>query len=92
MWPTPRADAFDSPDFLFEPSWGGHRALAFVEPADAAGGGEVRLVDPAGHELVGRLPELAGLAVRLGTPRGQVTSEKARSDNSQGGSQPTEAP
>jgi bifunctional non-homologous end joining protein LigD len=65
MWPTPRADAFDSPDFLFEPSWGGHRALAFVEPADSPGGGVVRLVDPAGHELVGRLPELAGLAVRV---------------------------
>ena len=65
MWPTPRADAFDSPDFLFEPTWGGHRALAFVGPSEAPGGGEVRIVDPAGHELVDRLPELAGLAVRV---------------------------
>ncbi len=65
MWPTPRQDPFDSPDFLFEPTWGGHRALAFVGPSDRAGGGEVRLVDPAGHELAGRLPELAGLAVRV---------------------------
>ncbi len=65
MWPTPRAEPFDSPEFLFEPTWGGHRALAFVGPSDQPGGGEARLVDPAGHELVGRLPELAGLAVRV---------------------------
>jgi bifunctional non-homologous end joining protein LigD len=65
MWPTPRADAFDSPDYLFEPTWGGHRALAFVGPSSAAGGGDVRITDPAGHELVARLPELAGLAVRV---------------------------
>jgi bifunctional non-homologous end joining protein LigD len=65
MWPTPRADAFDSPDYLFEPTWGGHRALAFVGPSEAPGGGEARIVDPAGHELVARLPELAGLAVRV---------------------------
>ncbi len=65
MWPTPRQDPFDSPDFLFEPTWGGHRTLAFIGPSDRAGGGKVRLVDPAGHELIGRLPELAGLAVRV---------------------------
>lgn len=65
MWPTPRADPFDSPDYLFEPTWGGHRALAFLGPADQPGAGDVRLVDPAGRELVGRLPELAGLAVRV---------------------------
>jgi bifunctional non-homologous end joining protein LigD len=65
MWPTPRPDPFDSPDWLFEPTWGGHRVLVFVGPADAAGGGEVRVVDPAGHELGSRLPELAGLAVRV---------------------------
>lgn len=65
MWPTPHPEAFDSPDFLFEPTWGGHRVLAFVEPADLPGGGEVRLVDGTGRELAGRLPELAGLAVRV---------------------------
>ncbi len=65
MWPTAVADAFDAPDFLFEPTWGGHRVLAFVGPADRAGGGDVRLVDPNGLELVERLPELAGLAVRV---------------------------
>ncbi len=65
MWPTPSPDAFDSPDFLFEPTWGGHRVLAFVGPADQPGDGDVRLVDPNGLELVERLPELAGLAVRV---------------------------
>lgn len=65
MWPTPAVEPFDSPDFLFEPTWGGHRALAFVEPSDRPGGGPVRIVDPTGRDLVDRLPELAGLAVRV---------------------------
>jgi bifunctional non-homologous end joining protein LigD len=65
MWPTPRPDPFDSPDYLFEPTWGGHRVLAFVGPADQPGAGEVRIVDPTGRDLVDRLPELAGLAVRV---------------------------
>ncbi|HYO42931.1 MAG TPA: hypothetical protein VES19_06990 [Candidatus Limnocylindrales bacterium] len=65
MWPTPRADAFDSSDWIFEPTWGGHRALAFVEPGEAAGTGRVRVVDARGAELVEHLPELAGLAVRV---------------------------
>ncbi len=73
MWPTPRAEPFDDPDWLFEPTWGGHRALAFVEPGGApdggpggaAGGGSVRVVDGRGMNLADRLPELAGLAVRV---------------------------
>jgi bifunctional non-homologous end joining protein LigD len=65
MWPVPRPDAFDSPDFLFEPTWGGHRVLVFVGPAEAAGAGDVRIVDPNGVDLAPRLPELAGLAVRV---------------------------
>jgi bifunctional non-homologous end joining protein LigD len=77
MWPTPRAEPFDDPDWLFEPTWGGHRALAFVEPGGAAaeapgggpggaaGGGSVRVVDGRGTNLADRLPELAGLAVRV---------------------------
>ena len=65
MWPTPHPEPFDSPDFLFEPTWGGHRVLTYVEPAEHAGDGEVRLVDGAGRELAARLPELAGLAVRV---------------------------
>jgi bifunctional non-homologous end joining protein LigD len=65
MWPTPLADPFDSSDWFFEPTWGGHRAIAFVEPGGTAGSGAVRVVDPRGTELVDRLPELAGLAVRV---------------------------
>lgn len=65
MWPTALADPFDSPDWLFEPTWGGHRVLAFVEPGATVGGGTVRVVDARGTELGGRLPELAGLAVRV---------------------------
>ncbi len=68
MWPTPRADAFDSPDWLFEPTWGGHRALAFVSPGLTGGGpgsGTVRVVDPRGVDVGLVLPELAGLAVRV---------------------------
>ena len=65
MWPTPRAEPFDSVDHLFEPTWGGHRVLAFVGPSERAGDGEVRIVDPAGRDLADRLPELSGLAVRV---------------------------
>ena len=65
MLPRPLPEPFDSTDHLFEPSWGGLRALAFVGPAEEAGAGDVRLIDGSGAELGGALPELAGLAVRL---------------------------
>jgi len=65
MWPVPRPDAFDSSEFLFEPTWGGHRVLAFVGPAERPGTGDVRIVDPNGVDLAPRLPELSGLAVRV---------------------------
>ncbi len=65
MWPVPRPDAFDSSDYLFEPTWGGHRALTYVGPAELAGTGDVRVIDPTGRDLASRLPELAGLAVRV---------------------------
>jgi bifunctional non-homologous end joining protein LigD len=65
MWPTPESEAFDSPTHLFEPIWGGHRALAYIGPARVAGAGDVRIVDPSGRDLTGMLPELSGLAVRV---------------------------
>ncbi|HEY6569583.1 MAG TPA: hypothetical protein VIZ22_04795 [Candidatus Limnocylindrales bacterium] len=65
MWPTARPDPFDSPDYLFEPTWGGHRVLVFVGPSERPGDGAVRIVDPAGRDLADRLPELTGLAVRV---------------------------
>jgi len=65
MLPRPAAEPFDSAAHVFEPTWGGLRALAFVGPADAPGGGEVRIVDGAGRDVGARLPELGGMAVRL---------------------------
>lgn len=59
------AAPFDSAEHLFEPSWGGLRALAFVGPAATAGSGDVRILDVDGVPVGGQLPELAGLAVRV---------------------------
>jgi bifunctional non-homologous end joining protein LigD len=65
MWPTPESEPFDSPTHLFEPIWGGHRALAYIGPARVAGSGDVRIMDPTGRDLTPMLPELSGLAVRV---------------------------
>lgn len=65
MLARPLAGPFDSPDHLFEPSWGGLRTLAFIGPADTPGAGGVRLVDVDGGDVAPRLLELAGLAVRV---------------------------
>jgi bifunctional non-homologous end joining protein LigD len=65
MLPRPLAEPFDSDDHLFEPWWGGRRALVYVDPAETAGAGAVRIADEEGRDLTRRLPELAGLAVRL---------------------------
>ncbi len=74
MLPRPAPAPFDSPDHLFEPVWGGRRALAFLEPAVAEGVGgfltasgtpSVRLLDPGMRDLAPRLPELADLALRV---------------------------
>ncbi len=65
MLPRPLPAPFDSDQHLFEPWWGGERALVMVGPAGTAGTGEVRILDAAGHDLTRALPELAGLAVRL---------------------------
>jgi bifunctional non-homologous end joining protein LigD len=65
MLPRPLPGPFDSDEHLFEPWWGGERALAMIGPSDHPGAGAVRLVDADGQDLTDRLPELAGLAVRL---------------------------
>ncbi len=67
----PRRTRFDSPPTTCSrPTWGGaHRALGIrSDRPTEPGTGDVRLVDPAGHELGARLPELAGLAVAGGGP------------------------
>ena len=53
MLPRPIAEPFDSDAHLFEPSWGGMRALAFIGPAEVAGSGDVTFVDGAGRESAG---------------------------------------
>jgi bifunctional non-homologous end joining protein LigD len=65
MLPRPAAEPFDSAAHLFEPAWGGLRALAFVGPAETAGTGDVRIVDGNGRDVGSMLPELGGMAVRL---------------------------
>ena len=65
MLPRPLRAAFDSDEHLFEPWWGGERALVMIGPSDLAGAGAVRITDADGRDLTGRLPELAGLAVRV---------------------------
>jgi bifunctional non-homologous end joining protein LigD len=65
MQPRPLPEAFDSDEHLFEPWWGGVRALALIGPADAPGDGAVRIVDAEGLDISAALPELAGMAVRV---------------------------
>ncbi|MEA2619821.1 MAG: bifunctional non-ous end joining protein LigD [Chloroflexota bacterium] len=65
MLPRPLPAPFDSDEHLFEPWWGGERALVGIGPAAEAGAGEVRIHDAAGQEVTAALPELAGLAVRV---------------------------
>ena len=43
MLPRPLPEPFDSDEHLFEPWWGGERALVSIGPADAIGNGEVRI-------------------------------------------------
>lgn len=65
MLARPLPQAFDSTAHLFEPSWGGLRAVVFIGPADLPGSGTVRIADGDGRDLTTVLPELAGLAVRV---------------------------
>src|SRR3954454_13517424 len=60
MVPTSGPEPFDSPDYLFEPSWGGVRALIFVE-RDAESKASVRIVTEDGQLAAEALPELAGI-------------------------------
>jgi ATP-dependent DNA ligase len=64
MLARPLPEPFDSEAHLFEPIWGGARALALVGPADVPGAGAVQLVAEDG--TTGPAPlDLAGLAARV---------------------------
>ena len=65
MLPRPLPAPFDSDEHLFEPWWGGERALVSIGPAVTPGDGEVRIRDASGRDIAALLPELAGLAVRV---------------------------
>jgi bifunctional non-homologous end joining protein LigD len=65
MLARPLPEAFDSAVHLFEPWWGGMRALVSIGPADTPGDGDVRIVDEDGTDRTAALPELAGTAVRV---------------------------
>jgi bifunctional non-homologous end joining protein LigD len=81
MLAQPADGPFDDPDSLFEPWWGGERALAYIgsDPADPGRpGGEVaregrptalglRLISADGVLLTERVPEIADLPERLST-------------------------
>jgi ATP-dependent DNA ligase len=62
MLPRTAPAPFDSAEHLFEPSWGGERVLAFIEPADRAA---LRLLDGHGRDLAALVPELADLPTRI---------------------------
>jgi ATP-dependent DNA ligase len=57
-------EPFDSSAHLFEPIWGGARALALIGPADTPGAGDVRLIAEDGTEGPAPL-DLSGLAARV---------------------------
>jgi ATP-dependent DNA ligase len=64
MLARPLPEPFDSDAHLFEPIWGGARALALIGPAAVAGAGDVALVAEDG--TTGPAPlDLAGLAGRV---------------------------
>src|SRR6478609_8187695 len=65
MLAQPAAEPVDSPEHLFEPSWGGVRVLAFVEAEVGGGAPTVRLLDERGRNVTTPLPELASLPSRV---------------------------
>lgn len=64
MLARPLPEPFDSSAHLFEPIWGGARALALIGPAAEAGMGDVVLVAEDGTSGPAPL-DLAGLAARV---------------------------
>lgn len=64
MLARPLPEAFDSSAHLFEPMWGGARALALIGPAETAGAGDVTLIAEDGTQGPAPL-DLIGLAMRI---------------------------
>lgn len=81
MLPRPSDGPFDSPDHLFEPNWGGERALAFLEPS-APRGRRLRLLGADGGDLAPLLPELHDLSARIGARSAVLDGELVVVDRS----------
>jgi len=64
MLARPLPEPFDSAAHLFEPMWGGARALALIGPAETPGTGDVTLIAEDGTQGPAPL-DLAGLAMRV---------------------------
>jgi bifunctional non-homologous end joining protein LigD len=64
MLARPLPEPFDSTAHLFEPIWGGARALALIGPAEVAGAGDVALIAEDGTQGPAPL-DLAGLGMRV---------------------------
>ncbi len=64
MLARPADGPFDSGAHVFEPTWGGERAIAFLDTR-LKPGDDVRLLDAAGRNLAGLLPELGTLGARI---------------------------
>jgi bifunctional non-homologous end joining protein LigD len=58
MLARPADEPFDSDEHVFEPSWGGCRALAFIDLDAADRRPRLRLLDEAGRDMAPHLPEL----------------------------------
>jgi ATP-dependent DNA ligase len=58
MLAKPAEEPFDSDEHVFEPSWGGRRALAFIEPDRSDRRPRLRLLDETGRDMAAHLPEL----------------------------------
>jgi ATP-dependent DNA ligase len=81
MMPRSAEAPFDSVDHVFEPSWGGRRALAFIEPG-RPGRPSLRLLDETGRDLAPHLPELAYIADLVGEPPAILDGELVVPDRS----------
>lgn len=68
-------EPFDSSDYLFEPSWGGRRALAFIGPSEEQGGGSVAFIGEEGASFRHVPSELVGLGVRFAARSAVVDGE-----------------
>ena len=88
MTAVPAAEPFDSADYLFEPNWGGTRALVFIEVVPGSVGATVRIQDENGRDLTPHLPELAGLAERFAAESVVVDGELVVVDRTGRGNAP----